>query len=178
MSTTLTVNNFKCSIGWDFEQTNSFGTNTSNIAAFSASSTFANGSGNGKAQVLYAANLTITTGATTTLDICSTTGTPIKDPLGNNVLFAKVKGIFLYYTTTTATGLLDVGGTFIANTSGSVLTGTTPLLHLYPGMFMLLGGQPSTTDFGYTVTDATQDTVTLKNNDAASIVVSIALLGE
>lgn len=177
MSTTLSVSNFKASVGWDIEQSNSFGSNTSNIAGFNYATTFINGSGNGKAQVLYAATLTITTGATTTLDICSTTGTPITDPLGNNVLFAKVKGIFIQHATDTASGTLEVAGSwFIAGP----LTGTTPKLILYPSMLAFIGGSPvgATTDYGWAVTDSTGDKLTLKNNDAASITVNIVLIGE
>ena len=181
MSTSLIVQNVKASVGWDFEQTNSFGTNSQNIASFSfAPTSWTNGSGTGKAQYIYMAALTIAGSTTTDLGLTATSSNPVKDIYGNNLTFADIKLIYIQHATSTATGVLKVTGDFLALNSGSppiLLGGTTPTgnLEIQPGgCFFLCNGGGT----GYTVTATTQDTLSLDNTDTSSITVNVCLIGE
>ncbi len=176
MSTTLTVSNFKASVGWDFESVNSFAANTTNNNTLIYSTTTSNGTGNGKAQFLYSTQQTIA-GSAGTYSFALTSGGsgPVTDFFGNTITMSKVKGIYVQHLTPTAGGTLTLGGNFIA---GVVLTGTTPLLIMQPGQVLLLGGSDSATDNGWAVTTSTHDVVTVTNNGSISAVVNIFILGE
>lgn len=180
MPTSLSVSPLRMQLGWSYTDSTSTGGTTSNSESFHYSKTLANGTGAGAAQRLYFSKLTITTGATTTLDINATTGTPIKDVFQNNIIITKLKVIYVEYVTTTTTGTLEVSGSALTGTTGSppiLMGGTTPTARIIirpTGAFMLA----CTDATGYPVTDATGDTVTIKNNDAASVDVNVCLIGE
>lgn len=172
MSTTLSVNNFKASIGWDYQATNSFGTNTTNSFAFSANSAFTNGSGNGKASKIYAATLTVTGGGgTSSIDLISAT----TDPLGQALSFAKVKGIYVCHKTPAATGTTAITGNFLADV---VMGDASASYTLNPGHFFLLGGGATNNDLGWAATAGTADTITFTNADAASVSIDVCIIGE
>ncbi len=171
MATTLTVNTARAILDWTLE---SGLTTTSASASGSFSATASpldEGTGASRARKVYAVVVTITGGSSQSYDLSGS----LLDEFGNSVVFSSVKVLFVQHQTSSATGLLDLGGNFMIQGTNSPLSGTTPELHLRPGYSLFLAGSSSG---GYTVTNSTQDTLTLTNNDAASISVRLCIIGE
>ncbi len=182
MATSLTVTNILFQLGWDYESTTSWGSNNANVSKFVYNPTnLTNGTGAGKAQVLWVTTLTIGANTTSTFDLNTTTGSGFTvDPFNTNNNFTKVVGMFVQHKTPAATGTLEISGSWFTNTATSspiVIGGTSPTAKLIVrpgGCFALF----CTDGTGYTVTDATADVLTFKNNDAASVSVNVALVGQ
>lgn len=176
MATTLTVSQCSQGVGYDFNKPALDGGTLDTNKVFSKSQTFSNGTGAQKAQTIYSNAATITTGSTLTISLDSFT-----DPLGQTAqAMTKVHGIYVEYTLTgnaTASGVVELSGTFMKN-SGGLLTATDVTsykLYLWPGNAFMITNNLSA---GYTVTASTGNTFTIKNTDAASIVVNVTIWGE
>ncbi len=175
MSTSLTVNPIKMNVGWDFQSTNTFGTNTILNARFDYSKTLANGTGSGNASKMAAVTYTIGTSATQAIDLAAS----LTDPFGNSITFALVKVIYIELSNATAASAIRIGG-------GSDGAGTAALANLFVstsdiirvrngGCFMIA----CTDGTGYAVTATTADILGIKNEDASNTAtVNVFICGE
>jgi hypothetical protein len=175
MAESLAINACNVTLSWNLINTTSFGANSTNNATFSFSNSYSNGTGAGKAQKLFVDQVTIAGASTQSYDLSGS----LTDPLGATVTFSNVKGIYVQHTTSTATGLLQVYGNFTQASPGTTqpLVGSSAKINVKPmGCLLLTTG--TTIAAGYTVTNSSADVITLDNQDAASVVVKVAVFGE
>lgn len=170
MATTLTVSSLRAGLDWTFADGNSVASST-NSGSFAWSAAYTDGTGASKAQKIYFNSYSISGSGSQSLDLAGS----LTNAFGSTITFANIKGLWIEHQTTTATGVLDINGVFVTQGTGSPLAGTTPKIQLRPGYLLLLGGA---TSGGYTVTNTTQDVLTLTNNDASSVTVRVCVFGE
>lgn len=177
MATTLAVNPIRVQVGWAFESTTSFGTNTTNNAGFSYSTSLANGTGAGAAQKLYAATVTQVGGNTTNYDLAA----GLTDLFGTSITFARFKVLYVHLTTTTTATSIKVGGHATAAvgnwiTSADTLDNDQPAVRVRNGGILFLACTDAT---GYVVTATTDDLLTIVNEDGSNTAtINLLIVGE
>lgn len=178
MATTLTVNSILATIGWDYQASTNFGTNSTNVGSFSYSKTLANGTGVGYAQRIFVDSVSVSgSGGTTAYDLVAS----LTDPIGAAVTFANVKLLYVEHTTTSATGGdLNISGSFLTASGTPMMSASTgnPSVNIRPGGCMLVSVGSAQTA-GYTVTDTTAERILLTNNaTSGAVTVKIVVIGE
>jgi hypothetical protein len=167
MSTTLTINQMKASIGWDYETVLAYG-NAATISSFAYSKTLANGSGAGNANKIgivlgngaTGASATIAASGSVTFDL-----TAFTDPFGTSLSFTLVRAIYLENLNTTANTIIDLGGG-VSNPwvgAAQMLNGTTPSVRVYPNGTLFC----TTTAAASWVVDSTHKTIKITNEDSS-----------
>jgi hypothetical protein len=126
----------------------------------------ANGVGASQADSVYSTTLSITTGATTDVDIKGT----LLDALGTAFTPAKVKAIYIFSATANTTNLTlfgDANSVPILNTAATTAT-------LLPGGIFLMVQPPLA---GIAVTAATGDIIQIANAAGATASVDLVIVG-
>jgi len=175
MATTLTVDSLKVSASLTLTDTTSYGQLVTAPASFSYKTALAQGTGIKAARYCYVATLTIAASATTSLDLHGGAGTPIKDPLGNDLTFVKIRGIYvaLDEAVNLASGV-SVGGNAngLANWVGAA---NDKVMVLSGGAFFLFTNSAA----GYAVVGATGDLLDITNLDSVNAAtVNVMIVGE
>ncbi len=176
MATTLNIPQASASVGWSFSKTNAWGTPTSNQASFSYSGALTQGSAGtaGACGKVIVDQVTITAGSTQTYTLDSFT-----DMFGQTTqAMTVVRLIWIEHETPAATATAEVSGTMMQITSntGGIISATTTSgkIQVGPGGLLYIERTDAT---AYTVTATTGNTITIKNNDAASISVNVVIAG-
>lgn len=173
MATTLTVNSLRVSVGWSFEDVETFG-NSLNSGSFTHSKTLADGTGAGSANLLYVVqdDTGITASGSTTLDLQSLT-----DMFGNSISFSKVKVIYIENQSTTS-GVNLVVGAAAADQWGAATAfiSTTTATVLVPAAGVLYAARTDATGW---VVDATHKDLKIANaSGSAAVPYKIVFIGE
>jgi len=130
------------------------------------SKTFANGVGASQADKVYTTQLSITTGATTDLDLQGS----LLDALGAAFTPAKLKCVYIESATANTTNLTlfgDAASVPILNTAATTTT-------LLPGGLFFMCNPPLA---GIAVTAATADIIQITNASGATATVNVVLIG-
>ncbi len=172
MATTLTINNFKASLGFSYINSTTYGTNAEANGVFSYSESLTNGTGAAKAQKLYASQITIAGGATTSIDLSGS----LTDQFGNALVFTKVKIIYIQLddSVTPQASSISVGGNAAA--VAACFGNANDKVVILAGGIFLLGNNSAN---GYAVTATTADILDITNLDGSVIAtVNVGIVGE
>lgn len=170
MATTLTTGPMKVQTTSTLTLTRAGAGNVADQTGFSYSSgNLTSGTGAGKCDLRYIAQVTLAGSGTTTLNLSSLT-----DTFGGAIAFVRIKSIYVENNNgTTATSILVGGG---SNPLINYLVGTTPQVRVRNGMVFFLGVCQDAT--GFAVTASTGDKLLITNEDNTnSATVNIELIG-
>jgi hypothetical protein len=168
MATTLTINQIKAALGWDYEKVLAFG-NASTISSFSFSKTLANGTGSGAATKLAVIQADGSSGGNPVLAASASDNydlSALVDPFGTALNFTLVRALYLENLSANTGTVINLAGGASNPWVGSVqpLNGTTPALRVYANGVLLL----ATTVAAAYVVDSTHKTFKITNEDAVN----------
>lgn len=171
MATSLT-STIAASFKWNFSNTVSLVGTTSNSTSFAYSDVLSNGTAADNADLLYIAAPTISASGTLNLDLAAS----LTDIFGNSITFARVKGIFIKFDSTTAatTSTVTIGNH--ASAAAPMFFGAaahTATIHA-TGVFMTCRSDAT----GWPITATTADILKIVNNDSSNaVILNIAIWG-
>lgn len=173
MATTLTVNNIQVALSFQYDNPLAIAP-AKQSGSFNYLKSLADGTGAGAANKIYQNRLTIAGGATTTLDLNSTTGTPTTDIFGNNLAFTKVRLLYVHHRTTTTASAITVGGN--ASAFKNWVADASDKVKVKNGACLLVC---RTDADGYAVVDSTGDLLDIVNLDGSNAAtVDVVIIGE
>lgn len=167
MANTLSVNQMKAGVGWDYETTLPYGNNLQ-VNSYTYSKVLANGSGLGFASKIAVVQADGSTGGAAALVASGTVTydlTAMTDPFGAAVSFSKVRIIYLENFSAAATTTINAGGgTNPWVGAAQPLNGTTPTVRIPSAGVWFLANN---TAAGFTV-DGTHKTLVITNEDGSN----------
>lgn len=170
MATSLTVNQLRVSVGWQYDNVHAFG-NSSNANSFTYSKSLTDGSGASKANKIYLATVTIAAGGNLQVDLSGS----LNDIYGNLLTFTRVKAVYFELATDTSSTSITVGGAS-SNAFVNWVADATDKVRIRNGGTFFLACTDAT---GYVVTAGTGDILQINNEDGSNIAtIKMCIIGE